>query len=111
MGDTDKHVSSPLSELKKQLDSSAAGHTVQQRLLKRRQDEQKLSDVHVRDELNETLRRLEGAAIEKGAENGKLLPAQQCWQKRKSQGKGTNPLKKRKKQRRQEAKTAYLLET
>ena len=52
----DKHVSSPLSELKKQLDSSAAelDTSTAERLLERRQDEQKLSDIHVRDELNQT---------------------------------------------------------
>ena len=65
----DKHVSSPLSELKKQLDSSAAelDTSTAERLLERRQDEQKLSDIHVRDELNQTLRRLESAANREGA--------------------------------------------
>lgn len=65
----DKHVSSPLSELQKQLNSTAdvLDTSNAERLLKRRNDEEEIADVKVRDELNQTLRRLESAANREGA--------------------------------------------
>ena len=65
----DKHVSSPLAELQKQLSGTAddLDTSTADRLLKRRNDEEELTDVRVRDELNQTLRRLESAANREGA--------------------------------------------